>query len=139
MIDMEFQLASGPGVTGYLRSVESPEWLSKRLDDMVEHGEISAILVDRRSGSFLLFAVRGEISCVQSNPHPSLARPYQWASEFADAMSGDEVEFNIGGTSTDMPMAWCVRPETMKKIVMAFFASGELDRGIPSISEVDER
>jgi hypothetical protein len=115
------------------RIVASVDELEDALMPIIENGEGSAILSQteigaREKSDFMLVGVCGDAAFAHFNPIDPPGTPqnqfrdYLWAVSVNRTPATDEdLEFDIGGTSTPIPARRCIPKERMLSIVKEYF------------------
>ena len=110
---------------------------------IIRNEEGSAILSQTEIGGksrsdFLLVGVSGSAAFAHFNPidpvgtRPERYRPYLWAvCENGNSVTQEPVEFDIGGTDTNVPIQRCITPDQMLQIAIDYFNSGALPVSVP--------
>lgn len=129
MGDWIIAIGARPGTHPRTRECRSLADLESELDSLQRAGE-GTLLVESPSGDFLLVGIEGHVAFAQFCPDDppgvpiSKCRPVQWATQ--GGATDKFVEFNIGGTATDISMEFCIEPSLMKAAALHYLATEEL-------------
>src|SRR5262245_61342981 len=117
--------------TGVERSdheIDSEQGLTQRLQDVVRRREGSAMLKPPGpTGEFLLVGVEGDSAFAHFDPQEG-GGPYLWARSSPPAPDEEFVEFNLGGTATEVPRHRCIPVAEMLSIAKHYYKTAKLPK-----------
>ena len=114
-------------------AITSSDCLQKEVSDILESGEGSALLQHDKD-DYLLFGVEGNYGFVQYDPG-SKGGDYLWLKESETGFDEDTINFNVGGTDTEIYKHRIIDKDLVLESLLYFYEHGGL---IEKVWEIDE-